>query len=183
MRFSVSVSNSPRRCCSCSAQAAVTQPTSCIFPSICGLNAVSAGSIHIEISRSPPSSCTGTQTQYRLEPVMEFPKLSVQLRIFPSFRETNQSSSPRNRSRQVKFNLSGGRSLQQLHEFPLARVCLCSARASRFLGTLGARLANRGVPGRCCYLEVLVLVFCFRCILVLIPLPYPSWVGIIPWIP
>jgi hypothetical protein len=30
-----------------------------------------------------------------------------------------------------------------------------------------ARLAIHGVPGHCCYLEVLVLVFCFPYILVL----------------
>jgi len=37
-----------------------------------------------------------------------------------------------------------------------------------------ARLANRGVPGGCCYLEVLVLVVSFPYILALLKYPTPS---------
>lgn len=122
----------------------MTLSTLCIFPSICGLNAVSTGSIHIEISRSPRSSCTGTQTQYRLEPVMEFAKLSVRLRISPSFRETNQSSSRRNKSRQVKFNWSrGGLYSGCIDSHSLVFVCVPRERAgARGRLVLGSPIAE-----------------------------------------
>jgi len=40
-----------------------------------------------------------------------------------------------------------------------------------------------GVPGRCRYLKVLVLVVSFPYILALFLLPYPYWVGILLLIP
>jgi hypothetical protein len=59
------------------------------------------------------------------------------------------------------------------------RSCFCVFRESeRALEVRDARLANRGVPGGCCYLEVPVLVASFPYVLALLHVPYPYWVGI-----
>jgi hypothetical protein len=58
----------------------------------------------------------------------------------------------------------------------LVFLCVPRERAGR-LEVRDARLANRGIPGACSYLEVPVLEVSFPYMLALLHVPYPYWVG------
>jgi hypothetical protein len=92
------------------------------------LNAVGAGAIQIETSRSRPLLWTRTQTQYRLEAVVELEKFGKKPRIVPSFlpRDTRVLIA-QEWSREAIFNLSGG-DLYSGYEDSHSLVFLCVPR-------------------------------------------------------
>jgi|HubBroStandDraft_6_1064221.scaffolds.fasta_scaffold393921_1 hypothetical protein len=140
--------------------------------------------IQSEANRFRSPSCTQTQMQCMPEPVAEFQKLLVKTRIVPSACETDLSSSRREVVSRGANQFVRWGSLERLRRLPLARVLGCSARASgRGVQKCDARLANRGVPGGRCYLEVPVLEVSFPYILALLHVPYPYWVGTKPRYP
>jgi DNA-binding FrmR family transcriptional regulator len=118
------------------------------------------------------------------EPVEEFEKFPANPNIVPSIlpRDTPVLIAQK-WSREAVFNLSGGDLYcGQEESHSLVFLCVPRERAG-VLEVRDARLANRGVPGGCCYLGVPVLVVSFPCMLVVLHIPYPYWVGIYYWIP
>jgi hypothetical protein len=133
----------------------------------------------METRRSRALSWTRTQTQYRREPVEEFEKFRENANMVASLlRRDTPVQIAGEWSREAFFNLSGGVLYSDGESHSLVFLCVPRERACGHSEVLEAKLAYRGVPGRCCYLGVPVPVVSCPYMLALLHVPYPYWVGI-----